>query len=252
MRIAVAALLVGLAAAPAAAQAPPASAQGRWYTATTYTVKPGMMDEFREFVINEYNPAAKKGGLQQTQVWRYATGGGDRVLRIVLHDSLADRDNGPAVRRGMSPEAYRAYQKKLASLIVSTSSFIGRQRADLTFNPPNSPAPKMAERYVVRVTPGRDADYVKYIQTLIEASKKTGHRRTAGQVVFGANPGVYTSNTYYDSYADLGKGRPPNRVMNADELAAFNKSALGLLTVLSRDVMIYDAEMSMVAPPTSK
>ena len=61
------------------------------------------MDEFRELVIREWNPAAKKGGQQQSVVWRYATGGGDRVLRISLHDSLADRDAPNPTQKGMTP-----------------------------------------------------------------------------------------------------------------------------------------------------
>ena len=246
-RIALAALLVGLVAGSAAAQAPADSALGRWYTATTYTVKPGMMDEFRDLVIKEWNPAAKKGGSGQVVAWRYDTGGGDRVLRVTLHDSLADRDGGPAVRKGMSPEAYRAFLKKRAALIVSSNSFIGRQRLDMTYNPAGSPAPKLGERYTVRIAPGRNADYVKYVQTLIEAGKKSGHRRTTGERVFGSDAGTFVSTTYYENWADLAKGRP-TRVMSPSDLAAFQTSATGLITVISRDVMTYDAEMSMAAP----
>jgi hypothetical protein len=70
----------------------------------------------------------------------------------------------------------------------------------------------------------------------------------------GASRVHYRRNTPagYASYADLEKGRPPNRVMSAAELTAFNALAPpGLITVVSRDITIYDAEMSMVAPPTS-
>ena len=84
-------LLVGLTPGPAAAQ--PAAANGSWYVGTTYTVKPGMMPEFHELMMKEFVHAAKKGGVKTAQAWRYTTGGGDRVLRITLLDSLADRDS---------------------------------------------------------------------------------------------------------------------------------------------------------------
>lgn len=90
------------------------------------------------------------------------------------------------------------------------------------------------------------------MRAFLEAAKKTGHHRTAGQVVFGGPVGAFVSNTYYASYDDLEKGRPPNRVLSPAELAAFNAlNAPGLITVLSRDITIYDAEMSVAPPPTS-
>jgi hypothetical protein len=246
----VAAALVATTAAMASAQTPAPATEGRWYTATIYTVKPGMMNEFRDLVIKELNPAARKGGLQQAAVWRFATGEGDRVLRITLHDSLADRDAPSAVEKGLGAEGFRAFVKKRDALLVSRTSYIGRTRPDLAWNPAGSPAPKIGERYVVKIAQGREADYVKYVQKLIEASKKTGHRRNASQIVFGTDAPAFHSMTLYDSYADLAKGRPPQRGMTPAELEAFNKSAQGLITVVSRDVMVYEAEMS-IRPATT-
>jgi hypothetical protein len=252
MRIALGVLLACVAVGSGHAQAPAAAGLGSWYTAITYTVKPGMMEEFRSLVIKEVNPAARKGGQQQIQAWRFATGNTDRVLRIVLHASLADRDGPSAVEKGMGPDAFRAYRKKLAALVTATNTYIGQQRLDMGYNPAGSPPPKMAERYTVRIAPGHNPDYLKYVQAFLEASKKTGHRRTAGQVAFGTNAGAFVSNTYYDSYADLAKGRPPNRVMSPSELDAFNQLATAAqITVVSRDITIYDAEMSVVPAATS-
>jgi hypothetical protein len=152
----------------------------------------------------------------------------------------------------MGEAGWAAYQKKLAALIESSSGYIGQQRLDMGWTPPGNAAPKLAERYIVRIAPGRNAEYLKYVQAFLEASKKSGHGRTAGQVVFGPNAGTFISNTYYENYADLAKGRPPNRVMSPADLAAFNKlNPPGLITVVSRDVTIYDAEMSIVPPATS-
>ena len=250
-RLSLAALLVGVTSGLINAQAP-ASGVGNWYTAATVVVKPGMMEEYRQLVIKELNPAAKKGGQTQVQTWRFATGNTDRVLRIVLHNSLADRDMGNPARRSMGDAAWAVYQKKVAALIESSTAYIGQQRLDMGWNPPGSPAPKLAERYTVRIAPGRNAEYLKYVQAFLEASKKTGHHRTAGQVVFGPNAGTFISNTYYENYADLAKGRPPNRVMSAAELADFNKlTQAAQITVVSRDITIFDAEMSFAAPATS-
>ncbi len=251
-RIALAAVLVGLAALQVTGRAQTGAADGAWYTATTYSVKPGMMPEFRQLIIKETNPAAKKAGLTQSQVWRFATGNTNRVLRIVLHASLADRDRPSAVQRGMGDAPFAAYQKKVGTLVESINTYIGQQRLDMGWNPAGSPAPKLAERYTVRVAPGRNAEYLKYVQAFLEAAKKSGHHRTAGQVVFGGPVGTFVSNTFYDSYADLEKGRPPNRVMSPAELTAFNAlNPPGLITVVSRDITIYDAEMSVVAAATT-
>jgi hypothetical protein len=211
-----------------------------------------MMPEFRALITKELNPAAKKGGLAASQVWRFATGNTNRVLRIVLHNSLADRDGPSAAQKGMGDAAFTAFGKKIAALTDTTNVYIGQQRNDLGWNPAGTPAPKMAERYTVRVAPGRNAEYVTYVQAFLEAAKKSGHHRTAGEVIFGGQPGTFVSNTFYASYADLEKGRPPNRVMSAAELAAFNAlNPPGLITVISRDITIYDAEMSMVAATTT-
>ena len=248
-RIALAAALVGVAVGSVSGQAPAGNATGSWYTAATATVKPGMMEEYRQLIIKELTPAAKKGGATQVQAWRFATGNTNRVLRITLHNSLADRDGLSAARKGMGEAAFAAYGKKVAALVESTDVYIGQQRLDMGYNPAGSPAPKLAERYTVRIAPGRNAEYLKYVQAFLEAAKKSGHRRTAGQRVFGSLPGTFVSNTFYDSYADLEKGRPPNRVMSPAELDAFNKlNPPGLITVISRDITIYDAAMS-IAPP---
>lgn len=251
-RTGLAVLCTALAVGSLSAQAPPAGGLGSWYTATTYIVKPGMMDDFRALIIKEANPAAKKGGLQTAQVWRFNTGNTDRVLRIVLHNSLADRDGPSAVRKGMGDAGFAAYQKKVAALIVGVNTYVGRQRLDMGNAGVGGPAPKLAERYVVTIAQGRTAEYVTYVQSFLAAAKKTGHRRAAGQIVFGPNAGAFASNTYYDSWADLEKGRPPDRGMSASELAAFNKSATGLITVVSRDIMTYDADMSIAAPAASR
>lgn len=250
-RIALATLLVGLTALQVTGRAQTGVADGAWYTATTYSVKPGMMPEFRQLIIKELNPATKKGGLAASQVWRFSTGNTNRVLRIVLHNSLADRDSQSAAQKGMGA-GFAAYQKRLATLVDSTNTYIGQQRLDMGWNPAGSPAPKIAERYTVRIAPGRNDEYLKYVQAFLEAAKESGHRRTAGQVVFGGPAGTFVSNTFYDSWADLAKGRPPNRVMSPAELAAFNAlNPPGLITVVSRDITIYDAEMSVVAAATT-
>lgn len=251
-RIALATLLVGLAALQVTGRAQTGAADGAWYTATTYSVKPGMMTEFRQLIIKELNPAAKKGGLTTSQVWRFSTGNTNRVLRIVLHNSLTDRDSPSPVQKGMGA-AFPAYQKKLAALIDSSNTYVGRQRLDLGWNPAGSPAPKLADRTTIRVAPGRNAEYMKFVQALLETFKKSGHRRTAGQVVFGGQVGdTFVSNTFYDSWADLAKGRPPTRVLSGADLAAFNAlNPPGLFTIISRDVTIYDAEMSVVAAATT-
>lgn len=245
------AVIFASAAVGLGAQAPATGGVGAWYTATTYVVKPGMMDDFKALIVKELNPAAKKGGLLQSQVWRFATGNTDRVLRIVLHNSLADRDTAGFAEKAMGAEGFRAYLKKRSALIVSANTYIGQQRLDMSYNPAASPAPKLAERYIVTIAQGRTDEYVKYVQAFLGAAKKTGHRRTAGQIMFGPNAQGFVSNTYYDSWADLAKGRPPARAMSASELAAFNESGQGLITVVSRDIVIYDAEMSVVPAGTS-
>ena len=157
-RMALAALVVGVTSGLLNAQAP-ASGVGNWYTATTVSVKPGMMQQYRQLIIKELNPAAKKGGLTQSQVWRFATGNTNRVLRIVLHNSLADRDAPPAAAKGMGDAAFAAYQTKVAALVDSSVSYLGQQRLDMGWSPSGSPAPKLAERYTVRIAPGRNAEY---------------------------------------------------------------------------------------------
>lgn len=247
-QLALAALVVGIAALPLTGQAQAPGGPGAWYTATTYTVKPGMMPEFRQLITKELNPAAKKGGLAGSQVWRFSTGNTNRVLRIVLHSSLADRDGPSAAQRGMGDVAFAAYQKRQAALVESASTYIGRQRLDMGWNPDGSPAPKIAERNTIRVAPGRNADYMTFVRALVETFKKSGHRRTAGQIVYGGQQGTFVSNSYYDNWADLAKGRPPTRVLSGADLAAFNAlNPPGLFTVVNSDVTIYDAEMSVVA-----
>lgn len=146
----------------------------------------------------------------------------------MLHDSLADRDGPSKAEKGMGAEAFRAYPEAAVRA--------GRLREHLRRAPAaghghrrrGGPPPKLAERYVVTIAQGRNADYLKYMQAFLGAARKSGHRRTTGQIVFGPNAGAFASLTYYDSWDDIAKGRPPQRAMSPSELAAFNSSAQGL------------------------
>ena len=87
---------------------------------------------------------------------------------------------------------------------------------------------------------------------MLEAGKKSGHRRTAGQRVYGALAGTFMSNTFYENYADIAKGRP-NRVLSPADQAALTKLAQAAqITVISRDITIYDGEMSVVPPVSAR
>ena len=138
-----------------------------------YTIKPGMLAEFREFVIRDWNPIAKKGGLTQRASWLQDGGEGNVVHMSTPLDSLAALDQPSLVQKAVGTEGARVFQTRVARFITRIESSVIRFRDDLSYLPPRSSPPRMAELFVFEVDAGK--------LPVFEARSMSGQRPTTGR-----------------------------------------------------------------------
>ena len=98
-----------------------------------YTLKHGMLSEFRQFVINEWNPVAKKGGLTERHFWIQRIGAGNIVY--MGNSMKLDRIDGPNYGQralGEDEAKLAAFRKKYRSCIESSELSILEIQDELT------------------------------------------------------------------------------------------------------------------------
>jgi hypothetical protein len=217
-----------------------------------YTLKPGMMSEFRQFVINEWNPLAKKGGLTERHFWIQRIGAGNVVY--MGNPMELERMDGPNyVQRALENDEAKqmAFGKKLYSYIESTELSILEIQDELTYVPEN-PSPRLTagELFLYEVEAGQDAVAQEIWKQNMEAAKKAGLGRWMARRIYGGTVEEVVSLTMYPSFADLAKGRPVSRAFGQEAETKNNEKIAPVLNNLRRYLLVYDTEMSFTPDTT--
>ena len=169
-------------------------------------VKPEMWEQFLAFYKNETLPALKKAGVKQSLVMQSSGPIGNSFeLRVVQPiESLAQFDEGSAISKALGPEAFKAYQAKRRSLIVSGHAYVIRSIPEAAIS--QNGTSKLLVRREISVAPGRRADYESYQKDLLAVLKKTnlkGHR--VSRLVLGGDLNAYYHVDSFDSWAEYEK-----------------------------------------------
>jgi len=188
---------------PAAAQTP------QLLNITIVSVKPGMNNEFQDFIKNTTNPALKKGGLPWRTVWQNTPAGGDAFEYVLVSPvgKFAEYDGPGPLEKGLGAQGFAAWLTKGASLVNSVRRFMVRTRPDLSFERQPAGQPKLAVITSIHVAPNRNSDFENYVKNdYTPVMKQAQVSYLVSQTIFGGDANEYVTLTLRDSFADLDKG----------------------------------------------
>ena len=217
---------------------------------TVVSVKPDMIVEFQNFMKNTTNPALKKGGLKQREVWQSTGAAGDAFEYVLVTPlaKLADFEAPSALEKGLGPQGLSAWQTKAGSLVNSVRRFIIRTRPDLSFVAQRTGAPKLAVVQFIHVAPNRNNDYENFLKNdFVPVMKQAGVTYLVSQTIFGGNGNEYITLTMRDSFADLDKG--PVHIQTLGQEAGqklMQKMPAGAVVHLERSIARFVPELSIM------
>lgn len=203
--LALGALLLAVSLTPFAfAQSPPA-AQPQLYAVTVTQVKPGMMDQYREFLKNETLVAFKKAGGKEFQTWVVQTfGEGGEVWTYRPVENFKQLDEPGFLLKALGEAGVRAWNTKRAQMVSQTRSFM------ISTVPALSVPPKGKSKICIGVrasiTPGRGAEYAKWLkENALPAAAKTSAKGVYTNTVgLGGNPNEVQVAVLFDNFEDMG------------------------------------------------
>ena len=196
-------MLAVLSSPPLFAQsAPPAQSQ-----VTIVNVKPDMSRLWREYLTNDANPALKKAGVTQRQVWTTATfGQATDYIVVTPIQSLTEFDDPTPLAKTLGPDGMTALLAKRQRLINGSNSFLITARPELGWAAAAGYQAKLGVSSRNTVTPGRVADFVKFAKDQAAVLMKTNAKGVyVSQIGLGGNPNEFITLVLFDSFADIAK-----------------------------------------------
>jgi len=211
------------------------------------TVKPDMLQEWRDIQQNEVVPALKKAGLRRT-VWRNAPFNGNQYEFVVISpiENYGQYDQENPVIKAVGQEAATRVISKLRKCIVSQTNFVSTGRRDLANPPAADQVPRIAVFTTFRVQPGKAPDYENYLKTEIQPIyKKNNVLYGISQRGFGAPSGEWVTTIYANKYADLEGGTTLVKILGQEGAAKVIAKAAGIRTAVRTVVRIRVPELSV-------
>ena len=168
-------------------------------------LNPGMSDEWRTFYQTEILPVLKKAGVKRQDVLTVAQGDVREYIIITPLEGLAQLDEPGALAKVLGQEAAHTLNMKHSRFFAEWRSQIQVSRPDLGFTSASKDPSKLAISVRTSVTPGRAAEYEKFVkENLLPISKKANLKAVlAGKVIAGGDPNGYRALLLFDSYAAM-------------------------------------------------
>jgi hypothetical protein len=226
-----------------------------WYSVAIVTLKPDMVNEWREFQKTQTIPMLQRGGVKVRDVWQSGAPFGDGFTfgTVTPIDKFADYDLAPRPQRVLGADAARAYQEKLSHMIVSQRTMAVQDRVELSIAPAANAKLVGAILQDVTIVGGHAPQYEAYIKNDLLPVLKKGNvlGYTVSRTIFGGDANVYHTVQYFDSFADIDKGPVPQRVLGAEGAQALTAKAAPHIASISRTILRYVPDLSMRPKPAS-
>ena len=165
---------------------------------------------------------------------------------------FAEYDQPPLASRVLGDGA-RAYQEKLASILVSRHTFAIQDRAELSLPPAANAKIVGAILQDVTVVSGHAEQYEAYIKNdvmpVLKKADMVGF--VVLRTVFGGNANEYHVVTYLSSFADIDKGPAQVRVLGQSGAAALAAKGAAHISNIERTILRYVPDLSFQPKPTS-
>jgi hypothetical protein len=252
------ALIVGgaiaLVAGQQAASPRPQPAPKREMLQVTVTkIKPELVDQWLEFQKNDTIPMLKKSGLKSRDAWTTATfGDGFTYAFVTPIESFAQYDGDARPVRALGADGARTYGEKNRRFVESTRTFAIQTRPDLGYDIKMTAPPKLALLSDIVVAPGKTAEFEALVKSdVVPVMRKARLGYAVSQTMIGGDISGFTSLIFYDSFADIGKGHPFQRVLGVEGERQLLAKAAAFTTHVERHVVRYVPELSFSARPTT-
>jgi hypothetical protein len=237
-------------AKPQAAAAKPAPKR-EMIQVTVVTVKPDLLNEWLEFQKNETIPMLKKAGALRRDAWQTGIFGEAGMYAFVVpieNFNQYDGDNPPL--RALGADGARAYAEKNRRFIVSSHTYAEQTRPDLGYEVKMSGPPKLALLSNVRIALGKGSEYEALVKSDVLPVMRRAHLGyVVSQTVLGGDINEFTTLIFYDTFADIGKGHPFDRILGADGSRQLTAKAVGIVTHVERSIVRYVPDLSFAPRP---
>ena len=220
---------------------------------TVVKVKPDLLNEWLEFQKNETIPMLKKAGAIRRDAWQTGIFGESGMYAFVApieNFNQYDGDNPPL--RALGADGARAYAEKNRRFIVSSHTYADQTRPDLGYEVKMSGPPKLALLSNVRIAFGKGSDYEALVKSdVLPVMRKARLGYVVSQTVLGGDINEFTTLIFYDTFADVGKGHPFDRILGAEGSRQLTAKAAGIVTHVERSIVRYVPELSFAPRPST-
>jgi hypothetical protein len=239
------------AARPQTATKPALPPKREMIQVTVVKVKPDLLNEWLEFQKNETIPMLKKAGATRRDAWQTGIFGESGMYAFVApieNFNQYDGDNPPL--RALGADGARAYAEKNRRFIVSSHTYADQTRPDLGYELKMSGPPKLALLSNIQIALGKGSDYEALIKSdVLPVMRKARLGYAVSQTVLGGDINEFTTLIFYDTFADIGKGHPFDRILGADGSRQLTAKAVGIVTHVERSIVRYVPELSFAPRP---
>jgi hypothetical protein len=220
---------------------------------TVVKIKPDMLDQWLDFQKNETIPMLKKAGIKSRDAWQTAVFGEGFMYGFVTPIETFTQFDGdaPAVR-ALGADGARAYGEKNRRFIESTRTYLEQSRPDLSYDVKMTAPPKLAMLSSIQMVPGKAAEFEAFIKSdVVPVMRKARLGYAVSQTILGGDINGFTSLIFYDSFAEIGKGHPFQRVLGVEGERQLNEKAAAFVAHVERSVLRYVPELSFTSRPTT-
>lgn len=240
---------------PAKAQSAAEPAKGEMLQIAVLKIKSDFVTEWLAFQKNETIPMLKKAGIPRRDAWQTAVfGEGSMYAFVTPIENFAQYDGDAPAVRALGAEGAQAYAEKNRRFIESTRVYAEQTRPDLSNDVKMTAPPKLALLSDVQIALGKVPAYEALVKSdVLPVMRKANLPYVVSQTILGGDVSSFTTLIFYDSFAEIGKGHPFQRILGAEGERQLTAKAAGIVTHVERNIIRYVPELSFAtAPPTTR
>ncbi len=248
--------LLPISASAQTSQAAEAAPKRRLGLVNEYTIKPGVMTAFLQWVEKESKPLYDKAGIKEAYFFTSIYDVDRNVVTLVeIHDSFAAiRARHEAFNKNNSKEALDAWNAKSREFVVGIRTYIVETLPELSWANPKFKTPPLY--FVVFdnfVAPYRGRDYEAYIKNdyLPLAKKADANGILVSRLRYGGDAGHYFVFSPRQDMTELDQPGKVTQMIGADAYAKIQQKLVGVVQRSENRILRLRPELSIIPAPTT-
>ena len=223
-----------------------------------YTIRPGMLTPYLQWVEKAVYPLYIKAGIKESYLFTnvYAAASRNVVTHLEVHDSFAAiRGRNDAFTKNNSKEALDAYQAKAREFVQETHTYMVEMLPELSWTNPKLKSPPLYYTVTERhIAPFRGRDYEAYLKNdwLPLVKKADSNGTMVSRIRHGGETGHYF---VFGSVNDLTELDQPSKVTQAaggaEAIAKMQQKLVGVVQRSETRILRLRPECSILPSPTT-